>query len=143
MAQLGERLGRDLGEEGERFVARREIADLLAPWFAARPLVDVRAALDAADVCWGPYQTFGQLIEEDPRCSAASGLFDEVDQPGIGRYLAPASPLSFSAIDRGPVVAAPTLGQHTEEVLADVLGLSALEIGGLHDRGVVAGRSPA
>jgi 2-methylfumaryl-CoA isomerase len=140
MRQLGERLGRDLRDEGERFEARDEIAALLAPWFAARPLAEVRAALDAADVCWGPYQTFRQLVDEDPRVAAApGGLFDEVDQPGIGPYLAPASPLSFSGIGRGPVAPAPQLGQHTDELLADVLGLSGTEIGALHDRGVVAG----
>jgi len=31
------------------------------------------------------------------------------------------------------------LGQHTEEVLLDVLGLSAAEFGRLHDKGIVAG----
>ena len=38
---------------------------------------------------------------------------------------------------------APLLGEHTEEVLADVIGLSATEIGRLHDEGVVAGPVPA
>ena len=37
--------------------------------------------------------------------------------------------------DPGP---APRLGQHTDEVLADVLGLSATEIATLHDRQVIA-----
>ena len=34
---------------------------------------------------------------------------------------------------------APRLGAHTDEVLADILGLSAAAIGRLHDQGVVAG----
>jgi 2-methylfumaryl-CoA isomerase len=42
---------------------------------------------------------------------------------------------------RGPVKPAPKLGEHTDEVLAEVLGLSGAEIAGLHDRGVVAGAS--
>ena len=139
MAQLGERLGVDLRDEGQRFTSRDEIGAVLAPWFAARPLAEVRAALDAHDVCWGPYQTFRQLLTEDPRAEAGAGLYEAVDQPGIGTYRAPASPLTFSGLDRGAVVPAPTLGQHTDEVLAGVLGLSAHEIGDLHDRGVVAG----
>jgi 2-methylfumaryl-CoA isomerase len=139
MAQLGERLGVDLRDEGQRFVSRDDIGALLAPWFAARPLAEVRAALDGADVCWGPYQTFGQLLTEDPRAAAGAGLYEAVDQPGIGTYRAPASPLTFSGVDRAAVVPAPALGQHTDEVLGDVLGLSGAEIGALHDRGVVAG----
>jgi 2-methylfumaryl-CoA isomerase len=31
------------------------------------------------------------------------------------------------------------LGEHTDEILAEELGLSAAEIGALHDAGVVAG----
>jgi 2-methylfumaryl-CoA isomerase len=42
-------------------------------------------------------------------------------------------------MDRVPPAAAPQLGQHTDEILAGVLGLSAAEIGDLHDEGVVAG----
>jgi 2-methylfumaryl-CoA isomerase len=34
---------------------------------------------------------------------------------------------------------APTLGEHTDEILADLLGLSGAEIGRLHDTGTVAG----
>ena len=60
------------------------------------------------------------------------------EQPGVGRYLMPGSPLDFSGVARVPARRAPTLGEHTEEILAGVLGLSAAEIGRLHDRGVVA-----
>jgi 2-methylfumaryl-CoA isomerase len=47
--------------------------------------------------------------------------------------------MSFSAIERKPAVPAPRLGQHTNEILGDLLGLSDGEIGKLHDQGVVAG----
>ena len=38
---------------------------------------------------------------------------------------------------------APLLGEHTDEVLAGLLGLSDSELGRLHDEGVVAGPQPA
>ena len=66
-------------------------------------------------------------------------MFNLIDQPGIGSYLAPASPLDFSKVPRLPAVPAPRLGQHTDEILQDVLGLSAAEVGSLHDAGIVAG----
>ena len=61
------------------------------------------------------------------------------EQPGIGTYLMPSSPLDFAALRREPARRAPLLGEHTEQVLAEVLGLSPAEIGRLHDDGVVAG----
>jgi 2-methylfumaryl-CoA isomerase len=136
---LGERLGVDLFDEGDRFGARGEIAALLAPWCAGRTLAEIGAVLDADGVPWGPYQSFRQLVADDPRCSTANPMFTRVDQPGVGTMLTPASPLDPVTLGRAPVAPAPVLGQHTDEVLAEVLGLSAAEIGALHDRGVVAG----
>jgi 2-methylfumaryl-CoA isomerase len=131
--------GHDLSTETGRFEGRDLIAALLRPWFAARDLATVRRAFKGTNVSWGPYQTFRQLVDEDPRASTANPMFGEVEQPGVGRYLAPASPLEFSSVDRVPVRRAPLLGEHTEQVLAEVAGLSPAEIGRLHDDGIVAG----
>jgi 2-methylfumaryl-CoA isomerase len=131
--------GRDLDTETGRFEARDLIAAILRPWFEARTLAEIRVAFAGTSVSWGPYQTFRQLVEEDPRCSTANPMFEEIEHPGVGTYMAPRSPLDFSEDGRLPVRRAPLLGEHTEEILADVLGLSGSEIGGLVDRGVVAG----
>jgi 2-methylfumaryl-CoA isomerase len=90
-------------------------------------------------VCWGPYQTFRQMLREDPRCSTKNPLFLEIEQPGIGKYLVPGSPLDFSRLPREKPARAPALGEHTDEVLADVLGLSDGQIGKLRDGKVIAG----
>lgn len=134
---IAARTGLDLNDEGNRFRARTEIAAALAPWIAARTLAEVGAAFDAAGVAWGPYRTFRQMAAEDPRCSEANPLFRMTYDPGIGRYLMPGSPLAFAGLDREAPKPAPKLGQHTDEILADVLGLPSGEIGRLHDRGVV------
>ena len=129
----------DLTKEGDRFVAREVIGAMLKPWMGAHTLDEIRVIFDVHDVCWGPYQSFMELAEEDPRCSPENPMFEELEQPGIGTYLMPGSPLEFGGVERLPVRRAPLLGEHTEEVLADVIGLSAAEIGRLHDEGVVAG----
>jgi 2-methylfumaryl-CoA isomerase len=131
--------GYDLDTETGRFEARDLIAALLRPWFAARDLAEVREAFAGTGVSWGPYQTFRQLVTEDPRASEENPMFETVEQPGIGTYLMPGTPLDFSAIERAPVRRAPVLGEHTEEVLAEVLGLGEGEIGKLFDAGTVAG----
>jgi 2-methylfumaryl-CoA isomerase len=136
---IEEATGHDLGTETGRYEARDLIAALLRPWFASRDLSAVREQFAGTGVSWGPYQTFSQLVSEDPRCSTANPLFEEIEHPGVGSYLMPGSPLHFSAVERLAVRRAPILGEHTEQVLAEVLGLSATEIGRLHDAGVVAG----
>jgi 2-methylfumaryl-CoA isomerase len=78
-------------------------------------------------------------VNEDPRCSPANPMFATLPQPGIGEYLVPGSPLEFSAQGRLPPRRAPVLGEHTDQVLAELLGLNDAEIGRLHDAGVVAG----
>jgi 2-methylfumaryl-CoA isomerase len=130
--------GHDLSTESGRFQARDLIAALLRPWFAARDLAEIRKTFAGTNVSWGPYQTFRQLIAEDPRCSTANPMFAEVAQPGVGSYLMPGSPLDFAGMERLPVRRAPLLGEHTDEVLTDVLGLSGTQIAKLHDEGVVA-----
>jgi 2-methylfumaryl-CoA isomerase len=139
MASLAAELRLDFDDEGDRFRAREQIAALIEPWCAARTLDEVREAFDARSVCWGPYQSFRQMVADDPRCSTANPLFAEVEQPGVGRVLAAGSPIHPVDLGRTPVRPAPKLGEHTDEVLAEILGLSASEIGDLHDRGVVAG----
>jgi 2-methylfumaryl-CoA isomerase len=62
-----------------------------------------------------------------------------LEQPGIGGYLVPGSPLQFSAAERVAPRRAPRLGEHTDEVLSEVLQLSSGQIGQLRDRKVVAG----
>jgi 2-methylfumaryl-CoA isomerase len=67
------------------------------PWVLSRSIAEVREIFDAHDVCWGPYQTFTELVEQDPRCSPANPLFASVEQPGIGTYRMPGSPLVFGS----------------------------------------------
>ncbi|MFZ0042488.1 MAG: CoA transferase [Solirubrobacteraceae bacterium] len=136
---IGTAIGLDLDTETGRFEGRDVIAALLRPWFAARDLTDIGELFAGTGVSWGPYQTFSQLVRNDPRCSTANPMFSEVEQPGIGRYLMPGSPLNFSGLARTPARRAPLLGEHTDEVLAEVVGLSDKEIARLHDEGVVAG----
>ena len=135
---IATRRGLDFRVEGDRYLARDELNPLFSAWCAARSLDEIRTAFDAQGVCWGPYQSFMQLVEDDPRCSTANPLFAQIDQPGIGSILAAGHPLDPAGLGRLTAMPAPTIGQHTDEILADVLGLSAIEIGRLRDDAVVA-----
>ena len=135
---IGQRLNLNLSDEGDRFRAREAIANALEPWFRARTFEVVRRIFDEHRVTWGPYRTVRETIEADPDCSTDNPMFSILEQPGIGSYLMPGTPFDFSEVDRLPVRAAPDLGQHTDEILQDVLGLTEGEVGTLHDDGIVA-----
>jgi 2-methylfumaryl-CoA isomerase len=141
IAALAAETGLDLAQEGNRFRARDALVAIFAPWFAVRTLDEVRAAFDAARVTWGPYRTVRQAIEQDADLSTANPMFSWLDQPGVGASLAPATPLDFSKVPRLPAAPAPRLGEHTDQILLDVLGLPSAEVGQLHDAGIVAGPS--
>jgi 2-methylfumaryl-CoA isomerase len=100
---------------------------------------EIRRIFDENRVTWAPYKSARQAIETDPDCSTQNPLFHMVDDPGIGTYLMPASPLDFGQVPRLAPKRAPLLGEHTDEILLDILGLSEGQVGKLHDDGVVAG----
>ena len=138
VAALERELDLDLRHEGNRFRARERIAGLVGPWIAARPLAEVAARFDQAGVCWSRYQTVAELAAGAAVDPATNPLFARLEQPGIGAYAMPASPLDFRDGGRLPPAPAPRLGEHTEEVLCGLLGLGSAEFGRLHDQGIVA-----
>jgi 2-methylfumaryl-CoA isomerase len=134
-AELGVSFATD---EGLRFTHRTQLYPLFEAAFAQRTAADLAPAFDAGGVTWGAYQPLEAALD-DPRLYKDNPVFEEVRHPSGLSYPAPGAMASIPQDERGPVQPAPQLGQHTDEVLADVLSLSASEIGRLHDAGVVAG----
>ena len=138
--QLAQSMDLDLSQEGNRWAARTQITALFAPWFATRPLSQIAALFDAASLTWAPFRTFADAVHQDPDLCVDNPMMHLLDQPGIGAYLVPGSPVSSTAFARTPPKPAPQLGEHSEEILADVLGLGSAQIAALMDKGIVAGR---
>ncbi len=67
----------------------------------------------------------------------ARECFVTLDQPGIGRLTIPGPPTRYSAAVKAQPRPAPALGQHTEEILKQRLGMSAGEIAALRSRAVI------
>jgi 2-methylfumaryl-CoA isomerase len=141
--KLGTRSGLDLSDAGNRFRLRREIARILEPWFHTRTMSEVRQTLDAHRACWAEYRTIREVVEKDPDCSTQNPMFEMVDHPGIGTLLTPSSPLVFEPEVRRPATRAPRIGEHTDEILSQLLGLGEGEIGRLHDDHIVASAGPS
>ena len=127
-------LGADLTEETDRYRLRETIAAILRPWFAARSLEQASRELDEARVLWSAYRGMTDVVAAH-RKGTYPVLSDEV-VPGAGAVVAARTPLRWNGT-HGPAGPSPLLGRETDEVLAERLGLSSAEIGGLHERGVV------
>jgi crotonobetainyl-CoA:carnitine CoA-transferase CaiB-like acyl-CoA transferase len=102
-----------------------ELVALLDEAFAARPLAEIAASLDAEQMIWAPVLTAAEAIK-DPQALAA-GCVVQTPMPGGGAFPAPAGPVRFVGADDGPKGPSPQLGEHTRAVLADA-GFSAAEI---------------
>ncbi|CAN5201766.1 2-methylfumaryl-CoA isomerase [soil metagenome] len=137
-AELASQLGVDLRKEGERYVHRHAITAVLKPWFDTTAFDQAARALSDASCTWSRYRSFRQTLDEDPDCSIDNPMFSMLDHPGIGPYLTPGNPIAFSDVDRIPPTRAPSLGEDTDEILAES-GFSDGEVAKLHDEGVVAG----
>ncbi|MDA8374940.1 MAG: CoA transferase [Actinomycetota bacterium] len=129
-------LGIDLTLEADRYIYRETITAILRPWFATRTFEDVRRELEAAQVLWGKFRTMTEAVA-DFRQDTRPSVLAEVAQPGVGTMVSAKSPLRLDA-DYGATSHAPALGEHTDQVLAEVLGLNQPELGRLHDAGVIA-----
>jgi len=125
-------------EDAHRFRYREVIVGLLKPWFEDRTLAEVEAALASTSLLWSRYRSFLEIVGEDRSELEANPMMRFVDQPGVGRFLAPGSPLAFDGFC-GPVEPAPELGQHTDEVLGDLLDLSGQDLAELRSEGVLGG----
>jgi 2-methylfumaryl-CoA isomerase len=128
-------------DEGQRFLHRDALFPLFEQAIGALPLQRVQTAFDAHGVCWSPYRTLSAALHADPHFDTGGELFTTLDHPSGHRYPAPGAMASFQGLARQPVQRAPRLGEHTDQVLAEVLSLSSRQIGELHDAGIVAGAS--
>ncbi len=130
----------------ERFATRQGWVDhlesVLRPavesWASGRTKREACDALSAAGLAAGPCLTDDEVVH-DPHVAARNMLVemprvDGVEQP----VLIPGNPVKLSAVTEGPETRVPWLGEHTDEVLGEELGLSPAELAGLHERGVIA-----
>lgn len=135
-AQAGVSFDRD---EGERFRHRGALNAIVTEAVAARDHDGLAELFDAKGVCWGPYRTLSEALAVDPGFSDGNPILGNVEHPSGHAYLTPGAAATFVGSERKPASRAPRLGEHTDEVLAAVLGLSSAQIGALHDRKIVAG----
>lgn len=114
---------------------RKELVPILAEEFGKKTCAEWIEDLAAEGIPCGPINSMESLFQ-DPQVLHRR-MLEEVDHPTIGRLRLAGIPVKYSAarpcIRRPP----PLLGEHTEEILGDFLGLSGGEIRRLRDQQIV------
>jgi crotonobetainyl-CoA:carnitine CoA-transferase CaiB-like acyl-CoA transferase len=140
---LATAIGRDdwvsdprLADAAGRVVHRAELHEGLHTWTSTRPPAEVAETLQAAGVPCGPMLRVPEL-RDDPQL-AARGFFTTQAQSGIDEPLpAHGSEAGSALVDPPRIDSAPFQGEHTREVLSEILGMSAGEIDELSSAGVL------
>lgn len=120
---------------GKRVENRKELTRLLGEIFQKRTKKEWVELLEAAGVPNGPINDIAQVFAE-PQV-LARGVKIELEHAAAGKLPMVASPMRFSGTPLEHKLAPPLLGQHTDEVLRDVLGMSAAQIAALRTEEVV------
>jgi formyl-CoA transferase len=119
----------------ERVANASALRATLAPVFKTRSVGAWLQVLDAAGIPCGRVRSIAEALG-GPQV-AARGLLLEIEHPSLGRGQYVGSPIHLSGAGRGSLRPPPLLGQHTEEVLSERLGLTPAEIETLRGDGVV------
>ncbi|WP_353859896.1 CaiB/BaiF CoA-transferase family protein [Azospirillum formosense] len=118
-----------------RVANRKELVPILELLLEQRTSRDWLSALEAVGVPCGPINDVSQVFA-DPHVQARH-IHQDLPHPTAGTVPTVASPIRYSATPIEHAVAPPTLGQHTDAVLEEALGLCAADIAALREKGVV------
>jgi crotonobetainyl-CoA:carnitine CoA-transferase CaiB-like acyl-CoA transferase len=113
-------------ENSIRVEKRDEIMGTLTEKISKLERAQLLAVLDAADVPVGPVNDVAEILG-DPHVRARR-LVGSFDYPGVGEFKALAVPYKFLGWDNPEIGPPPALGEHTEKVLLEMLGLSAQDV---------------
>jgi crotonobetainyl-CoA:carnitine CoA-transferase CaiB-like acyl-CoA transferase len=118
-----------------------EFAALTIGWFIERTRSEIRDEVDKYGVYGGPINSIEDFVTNEH--FIARGFFQEIDHPTTGPITYPGynfritSDASEVIQPEAPRTRAPLLGEHTEEVLRELLEIDAGEVADLREQGVV------
>ena len=113
-----------------------EVDEIIGAWTAKLSKYEVARICKEERVPAAPVREMPEVVKDQP-LHERGALFDIIDEE-LGAATVPGSPLRFHGSPRPKWRPNPKLGEHTEEVLSDWLGLSAEVVIGLKNSGVVA-----
>jgi len=125
----------DFATPNARLPRLRKIFAAIEGWTMTMSKFEVMALCNKHDIPVGPILSMKELAEEPSL--RATGTVVEVDHPTRGQYLTVGNPIKLSD-SPADVRRSPLLGEHTDEILRDVLEYSAMEIAEIKASGALS-----
>lgn len=118
-------------------IQNRQIVDsALDAWASDKTVEEVCALLQQASIPCGPVMDVPQVLS-DPHIRDHRNMFPSYHQPKAGKVTVTNIPLKAPGMPEVPLTAAPEKGQHTHEVLQELLGLDEQRLLQLEQSGVI------
>jgi formyl-CoA transferase len=118
----------------ERLDKLNEVFGRIEQWTMTKDKYEVMDLCNPLDIPVGPILSMKEIAEDEGL--RATGTVVEVDHPERGKYLTVGNPIKMSD-SPSEVTRSPLLGEHTEEILRDVLGYSSEEVAKIGASGAV------
>ena len=122
----------DYATPNARLPRLNQIFERIEQWTMTKSKFEVMNICNPLDIPSGPILSMKELAEE--QSLRETGTIVEVDHPTRGAYLSVGNPIKLSA-SPADVKRSPLLGEHTDEILASVLGYSGEEIAAIKEAG--------
>jgi formyl-CoA transferase len=125
----------DFATPKARLPRLKQIFARIEDWTKTKTKFEVMDICNAVDIPVGPILSMKEIAED--QSLRKTGTVVEVDHPTRGKYLSVGNPIklsdSISEVKRSPL-----LGEHTDEILTDVLGFKASEVAEIKNSGALS-----
>ena len=129
----------DYAKPPARLPRLKQIFDTIEKWTMTKTKFEAMDMLNKYDIPCGPILSMKELAEEESL--RKTGTIVEVDHPTRGKYLTVGNPIKMSD-SVSEVKRSPLLGEHTDEILRDVLKFDRRRVEKVHASGALGERMP-
>jgi formyl-CoA transferase len=130
----------DYAKPDARLPRLKQIFDRIEAWTMSKTKFEAMDILNQYNIPCGPILSMKELAEE--KSLRETGTVVEVDHPKRGKYLSVGNPIKLSA-SPSDVVRSPLLGEHTEEIMRQVLRYDDKRVAEVKASGAVGGTGKA